>query len=87
MSIPSITAIEMRQKPANTAQHIHCWGNVFNIVTPIAMNKLPIAVADNHKPWQIPCKCLGAIFDTNERPRGEINNSATVRKKNVYCRA
>lgn len=56
LTIPSITPIEMRQKPANTAQHIHCWGKVLSIVTPMAMKRLPIAVADNHKPWQIPCK-------------------------------
>ena len=81
LTIPSITPIEIRQKPANTAQQIHWLGKVLSIVTPRAMKRLPIAVADNHKPWQIPCKWRGAIFDTNDKPRGEMNNSATVRKK------
>ena len=83
LTIPSIMPIEIRQNAANTAQHIHCSGNVLSIVTPIAINKLPIEVAVNHKPWQIPCKWRGAIFDTNDKPRGEINNSATVKKKYV----
>ena len=31
--------------------------------------------------WQSPRRCFGATFDTNERPRGEMKSSATVRKK------
>jgi hypothetical protein len=53
-TIPSITPIEMRQNPANTAQHIHCCGKVLSIVTPRAMKRLPIAVAVSQSPWQIP---------------------------------
>ena len=45
------------------------------------INRLPMAVAPSHKPWQIPCRCFGATFDTNESPSGEMNSSATVRKK------
>ena len=81
LTMPNMIAIETKQIPANTAQQIHWCGNVLSIVTPIAMNKLPIAVAVSHKPWQIPCKCLGATFDTNDNQRGEMNNSATVKKK------
>ena len=50
LSIPNITPIEMRQKPANTAQHSHCCGKLLSIVTPRAMNRLPMAVAHSHKP-------------------------------------
>ena len=35
-------------------QHIHCSGNVLSIVTPIAMKRFPIAVAESHRPWHIP---------------------------------
>ena len=83
LTMESIIAMEMRQKPANTAQVIHWLGKVFSIVTPRAMKRLPIAVAVSHKPWQMPWRCCGATFDTNESPRGEMKSSATVRKKYV----
>ena len=76
-----MTPMEMRQNAAKTAQHCHWCGNSLIIVVPNAMNRLPIAVAVSHKPWQMPCKCLGATFETNDKPSGEMNNSATVRKK------
>ena len=37
--------------------------------------------AVSHRPWHRPCRCLGAIFDTNESPSGDMNSSDTVRKK------
>ena len=68
LTIESITVIDNRQKPANTAQHIHCCGKLLSMVTPKAMKRLPMAVELSHRPWQIPWRCLGAIFDTNDRP-------------------
>ena len=80
-SMPSITDMEARQIKANTPHVIHWCGKAFNILTPRKMNKLPIAVADNHKPWHLPTMWRGAILETNDKPSGEMNNSATVRKK------
>ena len=47
--MPSMMPIEIRQKAANTAQHIHWLGNVLSIVTPIAMKRLPIAVGNGQE--------------------------------------
>ena len=81
LTIPHITPMATRQITRKTAQHIHSEGILLSITGPIQINRLPSAVAPSHKPWQIPCRCLGAILDTNDRPSGEMNNSATVRKK------
>ncbi len=80
LTMPSIIAIETRHTTKNTVQHFQR-SHALYINGPIHKNKLPMAVAPSHKPWQRPCKCFGATFDTNDKPRGEINNSATVRKK------
>ena len=64
----------------NTTQHTQI-GHLLYISGPIHSRPLPTAVAPSHNPWQRPCKFLGATFDTNESPSGEMNNSATVRKK------
>ena len=73
--------MEVRQIRANTPQVIHWCGKEFSILTPRKIKRLPIAVADSHKPWHIPTMWRGAIFETKERPSGEMNSSATVRKK------
>jgi hypothetical protein len=51
------------------------------IIAPRNKEKLPIAVAVSQPPCIKPCMWAGATFDTNESPRGEINNSATVSVK------
>ena len=79
-TIPSIVPIEMIHTIKNTVQHCQI-GQALYINGPIHNKRLPTAVAPSHRPWQRPCRCFGATFDTNERPSGEINNSATVRKK------
>ena len=79
-TIPSITPIETRHTTMNTVQHNHN-GHFSIIAGPSQIIRLPSAVAPSHKPWHSPCKCLGATFDTNDNPIGEMNNSATVRKK------
>lgn len=45
---------------------------------PINNSWLPKAVAPNHPPCISPWYLGGATLDTNEMPRGEIYNSATV---------
>lgn len=82
-TIDSMIVIEIRQNPAKTAHVIHWLGKLLSIVTPSAMNRFPMAVAVSHKPWQMPWRCCGATLDTNESPSGEMNSSATVRKKYV----
>ena len=78
--MPNITDIEMTQTIANTNQQY--WiGHALYIKGPTHNIKLPRAVAPNHRPWHRPSRCLGATFDTNDRPSGEMNNSATVKKK------
>ncbi len=54
LSMPSMMDMEARQIRAKTPQVIHWCGNAFNILTPRKMNKLPMAVADSHKPWHLP---------------------------------
>ena len=81
-TMPSITPIEMMHTAKNTAQHCHM-GHALYINGPIQSNRLPTAVAPSHKPWQRPSIFLGATFYTNDSPSGEMNNSATVRKKYI----
>ena len=64
----------------NTLQQAHR-GILLYIRGPIHKKRLPTAVAPSQSPWQSPRRCYGATFDTNERPRGEMKSSATVRKK------
>ena len=75
-----MTPIETRQMPKNTAQQY--WiGQALYITGPTQINKLPIAVAPSHRPWQRPTKLRGATLLTNDKPNGEINSSAIVRKR------
>ena len=76
----NIINIESKHTPKNTAQQAQI-GHALYITGPSQIRRLPRAVAPSHKPWQRPSKFLGATLETKERPRGEINNSATVRKK------
>ena len=46
-------------------------------------NALPIAVAASHAPCINPCKWGGDTLDTKDNPRGEMNNSATVKMKYI----
>ena len=80
LTIPNITPIETMQTMKNTAQHCQI-GQALYISGPTHNIKLPTAVAPSHKPWHKPNILFGATLDTNERPSGEMNNSATVRKK------
>ena len=80
--MPSMIPIDTRHTERNTVQQIHN-GIALYINEPKNKNALPIAVAPNHKPWQRPSMCFGATFDTNDKPSGEMNNSATVKKKYV----
>ena len=73
--------IETRQIKAKTPHVIHWCGKEFSILTPRKIKRLPMAVADSHRPWHIPTMWRGAILETNDSPNGEMNNSATVRKK------
>ena len=79
-TIPNITPIEMRHTARKTAQQIQM-GHLLYMSGPSQSRRLPTAVAPSHKPWHNPCRCLGATFDTNDSPSGEMNSSATVRKK------
>ena len=78
--MPSIIPIETRQTMRNTVQHCQI-GHALYINGPTHNIKLPKAVAVNQRPWHKPNKFLGATFDTNDKPSGEMNNSATVKKK------
>lgn len=85
LTIPNITPMEIKHTAKNTVQHFHI-GHALYITGPIQIKRLPTAVAPNQRPWHNPKRCLGATLDTNESPKGEINNSATVRKKYVTIR-
>ena len=80
-NMPSMMDMEMRQISANTPHVIHWCGKAFNILTPRKISRFPMAVAVSHKPWHTPTMWRGAILETNDKPNGEMNNSATVRKK------
>ena len=79
-TIPNMTVMEMMQTMRNTP-HASQMGHLVNMSGPIQSRRLPTAVAPSQRPWHRPCMCLGATFETNESPRGEMNSSATVRKK------
>ena len=80
LTMPSMIAIDTKHTTANTNQ-AYCIGHMLYIRGPIHNKPLPTAVAPSHKPWQRPSMLFGATFDTNDNPRGEMNNSATVKKK------
>lgn len=72
--------MEMTHTIRNTLQHCQI-GMALYINGPIHKRRLPTAVAPSHKPWHTPCKCFGATLETKDKPSGEMNNSAMVRKK------
>ena len=51
--MPNMTHIDTKQMARNTPQHFQI-GQAFNMIGPTKMNRLPIAVAPSHKPWQRP---------------------------------
>ena len=70
------------QMPKNTAQQY--WiSHALYIFGPIQIIRLPMAVAPSHRPWHKPTMLRGATLLTKLKPSGEMNNSATVRKKYV----
>ena len=78
--MPNITPMDMRHTMRKTAQHCQI-GHLLYMSGPTHSMRLPTAVAPSHRPWHSPYMLLGATFDTNDSPSGEMNNSATVRKK------
>ena len=76
----NITAIEMKQTMAKTL-HVADREMLWYITAPRKRQALPTAVAPSQQPCMRPWRWAGATFDTNERPRGEMNSSATVRMK------
>ncbi len=80
LTIPNITPIEMMQTVANTAQHCHI-GHALYILGPRKRSRLPTAVSTSHRPCHNPSMLFGATLDTNDNPSGDMNSSATVRKK------
>ena len=77
-TIASMTNIDNKQTTANTLQVIEM-EILSYIIAPRNKEKFPTAVAVSQPPCIKPCMCAGATFDTKEIPRGEINNSATVK--------
>ena len=75
-----MTPMDTRHTTRNTVQHCQM-GHALYMRGPIHSSRLPRAVAASHRPWHKPSMLLGATLDTNDRPSGEMNNSATVRKK------
>ena len=78
--MPNMTVMETRQMARNTPQHFQM-SQALSMIGPTKMKRLPMAVAPSHKPWHRPTMWRGATFETKDRPNGEMNNSATVRKK------
>ena len=78
--MPNMMVMDTRQTARNTPQHFQI-DHALSMIGPTKMKRLPIAVAPSQRPWQRPSMLLGATLDTNDRPRGEMKSSATVRKK------
>ena len=79
-TMPSMTAMETKQTTAKTAQQ-YLIGHALYITGPSQIIRLPMAVAPSHKPWHKPTMWRGATLETNDRPSGDMNNSATVSRK------
>ena len=74
--------METKQTTAKTSQQ-YLIGHALYITGPSQISRLPMAVAPSHKPWHKPTMWRGAIFETNDKPSGEMKSYATVRKKSV----